>query len=348
MTEKRMKVKKPRIFDPEDSTLKITDAPTADANYSPSDETEEYISTLEHPPVPKAGSTIKTKFLSWGMVFFTSLFGLFILWLTATLLTSIQQLYERSDLIGWTAIGLSTLLILSLAVIIAKELISLSNLKKLGNLKAKGTEAHENNHLKPAKTYARQIKQLYSDTPKRSWIIKTLKEQEQTIMDGRELVELIDIEIGAPLDKEAQKIISETAKKVSILTAIAPGPFIDMAAVTLLNLIMIRKIAAVYGVKPGLWGLTRLGRNILAHLALSGGLAMTSDLLQPLIGSSIAAKLSKKLGEGIINGALTIRIGMSAQEITRPIPHKKSSRTKFSKILSTSLDTSHKQTNTEK
>ena len=37
MTEKRMKVKKPRIFDPEDSTLKITDAPTADANYSPSD-----------------------------------------------------------------------------------------------------------------------------------------------------------------------------------------------------------------------------------------------------------------------------------------------------------------------
>ena len=52
-------------------------------------------------------------------------------------------------------------------------------------------------------------------------------------------IELIDTEIGAPLDKEVQKVISETAKKVSVITAIAPGPFIDMAAVTLLNLNMI-------------------------------------------------------------------------------------------------------------
>lgn len=344
MTDKTFKDRNPRIFDPKDSNLKITEAPATDANYSKSDEAEENISNPEHSPVPRAGSSIKTRLLSWGMVFFTSLFGLFILWLTATLISSIEQLYERNDIIGWTAIGLSALLLLSLLVLIAKELISLSKLKKLGNLKIKGAEIHENNQLKPAKNYARQIKHLYSDSPQRSWILKALKEQEQTIMDGRELVELIDTEIGAPLDKEVQKIISETAKKVSILTAIAPGPFIDMAAVTLLNLNMIRKIAAVYGVRPGLWGLTRLGRNILAHLALSGGLAMTSDLLQPLIGSSIAAKLSKKLGEGMINGALTIRIGISAQEITRPIPYIKTPKTSFSNIVSTSLDTNNKQT----
>lgn len=343
MTDKTFKDRNPRIFDPEDSNLKMTEAPATNANYSKADKAEENISNSEHSPVPRAGNSMKTRLLSWGLVFFTSLFGLFILWLTATLITSIEQLYERNDIIGWTAIVLSTLLILSLIVLIAKELISLSRLKKLGNLKVKGAEIHDNNQLKPAKNYARQIKQLYSDSPKRSWVLKALKEQEQTIMDGRELVELIDTEIGAPLDKEVQKIISETAKKVSILTAIAPGPFIDMAAVTLLNLIMIRKIAAVYGVRPGLWGLTRLGRNILAHLALSGGLAMTSDLLQPLIGSSIAAKLSKKLGEGMINGALTIRIGISAQEITRPIPYIKSPKTSFAKIVSTSLDTSNKQ-----
>lgn len=343
MTDKTFKDRNPRIFDPEDSNLKMTEAPAINANYSKADKAEESISNPAHSPVPRAGNPIKTKLLSWGLVFFTSLFGLFILWLTATLITSIEQLYERNDIIGWTAIVLSTLLILSLIVLIAKELISLSRLKKLGNLKVKGAEIHDNNQLKPAKNYARQIKQLYSDSPKRSWVLKALKEQEQTIMDGRELVELIDTEIGAPLDKEVQKIISETAKKVSILTAIAPGPFIDMAAVTLLNLIMIRKVAAVYGVRPGLWGLTRLGRNILAHLALSGGLAMTSDLLQPLIGSSIAAKLSKKLGEGMINGALTIRIGISAQEITRPIPYIKSPKTSFAKIVSTSLDTSNKR-----
>ena len=331
--------KKPKLFDLKNSDLKITEAPSSTTN----NEKEEVLSkenTLT--PVPRAGRSTTSLLLSWGILFLSSLFGLILLWLSATLISSFEKLYKQGDIIGWTAIGLSILLILSLVVIIAKELISLSKLKKLGNLKVKGAEIHQNNQIKPARSYARQIKQLYRETPKRNWVLKILSEQEQTIMDGRELIELIDTEIGAPLDKEVQNIISETAQKVSILTAIAPGPFIDMAAVTVLNVNMIRKIASIYGVRPGLWSLTRLGRNIIAHLAVTGGLAMTGDLLQPLIGSSIAAKLSKKLGEGMINGALTVRIGMSAQEITRPIPYIKTEQTSFSKIVRTSLVTEKK------
>ncbi|GAA6210985.1 hypothetical protein NBRC116602_07250 [Hyphomicrobiales bacterium 4NK60-0047b] len=334
--------KKPKIFDVKDQTFKVTEEPeiydnTSLKNNGQENEFKTENQTTEIPLGARAGKTLNTKLLSWGLLLFTSLFGLFTLWLTATLITSVEQLFQRNDIIGWLALGLTTLLIISILAIITKEIVSLSKLKKLGNLKTKGQQIHDNNELKPAKKYARNIKQLYEHTPKREWILKSLKDQEQTIMDGRELVELIDTEIGSPLDKEAEKIISETAKKVSVITAIAPGPFIDMAAVTLLNLTMIRKVSTVYGVRPGLWGLSRLGRNILAHLALSGGLAMTGDLLQPLIGSSIAAKLSKKLGEGMINGALTIRIGLSAQEVTRPIPYITAKKSSFAKIVSSSL-----------
>jgi putative membrane protein len=334
--------KKPKIFDVKDQTFKVTEEPeiydnTSLKNNGQENEFKTENQTTEIPLGARAGKTLNTKLLSWGLLLFTSLFGLFTLWLTATLITSVEQLFQRNDIIGWLALGLTTLLIISILAIITKEIVSLSKLKKLGNLKTKGQQIHDNNELKPAKKYARNIKQLYEHTPKREWILKSLKDQEQTIMDGRELVELIDTEIGSPLDKEAEKIISETAKKVSVITAIAPGPFIDMVAVTLLNLTMIRKISTVYGVRPGLWGLSRLGRNILAHLALSGGLAMTGDLLQPLIGSSIAAKLSKKLGEGMINGALTIRIGLSAQEVTRPIPYITAKKSSFAKIVSSSL-----------
>ncbi len=343
MTESNKQNKKPRLFDVKDQALKITEEPNNSAQLIDDDKNDKTQNEpIETSPETRAGKTVNSKFLSWGLLLSSSLFGLFTLWITATLITSIEQLFKRPDIIGWLAIGLSALLIISFLAIILKEITSLSKLKKLGSLKTSGKQIHQENKLKPAKKYARQIKNLYEFNQKREWLLKSLKEQEQEIMDGRELIELIDTEIGAPLDKEAQKVISETAKKVSIITAVAPGPFIDMAAVTLLNLNMIRKIAAIYGVRPGLWGLTRLGRNILAHLALSGGLAMTSDLLQPLIGSSIAAKLSKKLGEGMINGALTIRIGISAQEVTRPIPYVVAKKTSFAKIVSTSLTNSTK------
>jgi len=334
--------KKPRIFDVKNQTLKITEEPNNNAQHVEKDEFSEESKTTKTPLEARAGKTLNTKLLSWGLLLFSSLFGLFTLWLSATLITSVQQLYQRNDIIGWLALGLTALLIISTVALLTKEIVSLSKLKKLGNLKIRGQQCHENNELKPAKKYAKEIKRLYEHTPKRDWILRTLKEQEQTIMDGRELIELVDIEIGSPLDKEVQKVIAETAKKVSVITAIAPGPFIDMAAVTLLNLTMIRKISSIYGVSPGLWGLSRLGRNILAHLALSGGLAMTSDLLQPLIGSSIAAKLSKKLGEGMINGAITIRIGISAQEVTRPIPYITAKKTSFAKIVSSTLTNTSK------
>lgn len=326
------KEKKPVLFDIKNEDIKITEDPIDITS-----DNEEAQNQQAQSPNTKAGATRKSKMISWAFLLLTSLFALFSLWLTATLISTIEELFTRQDLIGWAALTFGFIALLSIIVLITKEVFSLFKLKKLGKLQSKATQIYENNELKPARKYSHHIKQLYSGTPKRNWILSRLKDQETTIMDGRELIELIDVEIGAPLDKEVQKIISDTAKKVSIITAVAPGPFIDMAAVTVLNISMIRKIAAIYGVRPGLWGLSRLGRNVLAHLALSGGIAMTSDLLQPIIGSGIAAKLSKKLGEGMFNGALTIRIGISAQEITRPIPHITASKLSFSKIVKTSL-----------
>ena len=38
------------------------------------------------------------------------------------------------------------------------------------------------------------------------------------------------------------------------------------------------------------------------------------------LGHGVAAKLSQRLGEGILNGLLTARLGLAAIEVTRPLP----------------------------
>jgi len=43
-------------------------------------------------------------------------------------------------------------------------------------------------------------------------------------------------------------------------------------------------------------------------------------LIQQVMGHGIAAKLSARLGEGVLNGLLTARLGLAAIEVARPLP----------------------------
>ena len=56
------------------------------------------------------------------------------------------------------------------------------------------------------------------------------------------------------------------------------------------------------------------------QLAVTGGLAAGDSLIQQMFGHGIATKLSAKLGEGVLNGLLTARLGLAAMDVTRPLP----------------------------
>ena len=330
--------RKPAIFRPEDSRVKIT--PQPDEQLSENAITP-YTGSTDNglpPQMPKAKTSVSARIISWGALLFGSLAGLAGLWAASAIIINLKALIARQDMLGWVATTLAITALLSLFVLIIREIVAIARLKKLGALRATGQQLHDENKMKPARKYLRDVKQLYSAMPNRRWNMARLGAKEKEIMDGREIIELLDEEIGKPLDSEARLVISNTARKVSVITAIAPGPVLDMVAVTILNIGMIRKIAEVYGVRPGFFGQLRLARNVIAHLALSGGIAVTSDLLSPIIGTSIAAKLSKRLGEGLFNGALTIRIGLSAIELTRPIPYVKTKRLSFAKLVTSSLN----------
>src|SRR5258706_12237379 len=63
-----------------------------------------------------------------------------------------------------------------------------------------------------------------------------------------------------------------------------------------------------------------LMRHVIAHVAITGGMAASDGLIQQVLGHGIAAKLSQRLGEGVLNGLLTARLGLAAIDVTRPLP----------------------------
>ena len=89
---------------------------------------------------------------------------------------------------------------------------------------------------------------------------------------------------------------------------------------------MLRRLATLYGARPGTLSLLKLARMVVTHIVLTGGIALGDDLIHQVIGHGLTAKLSARLGEGLFNGALTTRIGIATIDVCRPLPYIESQR----------------------
>jgi putative membrane protein len=104
------------------------------------------------------------------------------------------------------------------------------------------------------------------------------------------------------------------------VTAISPRAIFDVVFVVAQIIRLVRRIAEIYGGRPGLFGLIKLARSIGAHIAITGGMAVGDSLLQQLVGHGLASRVSARMGEGVLNGLLTARVGLSALAVCRPMP----------------------------
>jgi putative membrane protein len=101
---------------------------------------------------------------------------------------------------------------------------------------------------------------------------------------------------------------------------LSPMAAISVTYVLIENLRMLRALATLYGGRPGIIGAFKLARMVVTHLLATGGVALTDDLIGQFLGQDVLRRLSRRLGEGAFNGAMTARIGTAAIEVTRPLP----------------------------
>jgi putative membrane protein len=144
-------------------------------------------------------------------------------------------------------------------------------------------------------------------------------EQKPDIFDADGMMEAAERALLSPLDRLAEQTIEAAARQVTTLTALMPLALVDVVATLVTNLRMIRKIAEIYGGRSGFFGSWRLTRLVLAHVIATGAVAIGDDLIGSVAGGSVLAKFSRKFGEGVINGALTARVGVAAMQLCRPL-----------------------------
>ncbi|HET7715647.1 MAG TPA: TIGR01620 family protein [Bauldia sp.] len=256
----------------------------------------------------------------WTRLLVLGLGGLIALAVGLAIDTLIRDLFARNDALGWLAVALAALAGIAVLAIAVREIAGLLRIRAITVLHASAVDAVAKDDRNAARRIARELIALYERRPETARGRAALAAHAGEIIDGRDLIGLAETELMLPLDEAARRIVLGAAKRVALVTTVSPRALVDVLFVALQILRLIRQLAILYAGRPGTLGFIRLTRAALTHLAVTGGMAAGDSLVQQVLGHGIASRLSARLGEGVINGLLTARVGIAAIEVCRPLP----------------------------
>ncbi len=296
--------------------IKAKQQKSAEINFTPLPDIDEKAAAIT--PVPHR--QLEPRRIKWGMIFIASLSALLSLGIGLYVAGLIEQLFAASPWLGRAGTGLLALGGLAALVLAGREIIALLRQRRITRIKTTISTANNEDNAEQAMSAQKALRRLYEPRGDMSWGLARLAEHDGDILDASARIALLERELMRPLDIQARTMIATTARRISILTALSPSALVDIAFVAALNLRLLRQLGALYGGRPGALGLIRISRMVLTHLAITGGIALGDDIINQVLGHSLVSKISSRLGEGALNGALSARIGLAAMQICRPVP----------------------------
>jgi len=274
--------------------------------------------TLQEPAAAKV--KLRRRGFSLGKLFWGALGGLGSLALGLWATRVVEDLFARSDWLGWIALALAATAGFAALAIVLREITALLRLNKIEDLRLAAEEAHSADDDAKARKVVAEAVALYAGRPETARARAAVATHANEIIDGSDRLRIAERELMDPLDREATRAIAAAAKRVSVITAVSPRALVDLAVVLVETTRLIRSVGAIYGGRPGMLGFLKLARHVAAHLAVTGGMGVGDGLLEQMLGHGLAAKLSARLGEGVLNGLLTARVGLAAMAVCRPLP----------------------------
>ncbi len=222
----------------------------------------------------QADGMLRRYVFSWGGVFLSAVSGLLSLALTMWIWGVVEDSFRHSAILGTLGLVLAGLATVAAIISLTREFRAIGRQNRIAKLHVALAEAHASDDGKAARERVGELCKLYEDRPDTGRARALLNDYLKRIIDGRDLITLAERNLVAPLDEEARREIAGAAKRVSVVTAISPRALLDVLFVVGQAIVLMRKIAEIYGGKPGLLGFFKLARSGGAHLAIPGGVAV--------------------------------------------------------------------------
>lgn len=250
--------------------------------------------------------------------------------------------FDTADLISRAfaaSAALGTLVAASLVLaggatlgLLAGEVSALRRLRRIETLRQEADRLLAAPRLSDGDRFAGALNALYADRPDLSPSLDRLRDLVTDAHDDGDVVRLIDREVLGPIDRRAYQLVVRAARDTAIATALSPAAVLDVAVVLWRNLKLVRDIASLYGARPGYAGSLRLLRRMLGNLAVAGVTESAHHVAVDALGGSLAAAVSTRIGQGVINGLLSARIGIAAMSTCRPVAFSADTRPNLGRV----------------
>jgi putative membrane protein len=272
-----------------------------------------------------------------GGLFWTAAGSLLALVVSVAAYDYLTTLLARYPALGMVALALTALLALLVLVQLVRELWAFRRLARIDGFRTDAAAAHAGADRAAALALSDRLSRFYAGREELRWSRERLAEQRDAMLDADAILEATERQLLGPLDQQARREIEAAARTVAGATAIIPLPLVDVLAALSQNLRMVRRIAEAYGAHAGFFGSWRLLRAVATHLLATGIVSVGDDLVGSVAGGHLVARLSRRFGEGLVNGALTARVGIAAMDVCRPLPFAALPRPKVSNLIGRSL-----------
>lgn len=290
----------------------------------------EAASPADAPPVPETGEAALPavaerlgrsggRISRMGRWFGAAFATLMTAWIGIALWDFVSGLLMSRPMLGMAFTGLLGVTALLLLIVAGRELLAFRRLGQLDRLQDQVRTAFDGSRDDGLKA-GRKIMALYSGREELRWKAQRVDELLPDQMDADAVLGLIETEMMEPLDKAALAEVEAASRRVATVTALVPIALVDVLSALAANMRMVRAVAQIYGGRSGTLGSWRLVRAVLTHLVATGAVAIGDDLIGSVAGGALAGKISRRFGEGVINGALTARVGITAMVLCRPMP----------------------------
>ncbi|HRK17935.1 MAG TPA: TIGR01620 family protein [Hyphomicrobiaceae bacterium] len=313
--------RRPRVFRPDDPALKAAPPPPVEPDIAADADQSETPNGTETPApgAGKSGARIEAG-IRWGGLLFAALVAATTLSLGLWFWRLVSVGLERDDVIGWIMRGIVGVAALAALVLLGREVFGLFRLGRLAGLRRDAETALARRDLASERSVVDRLGVLYGERRDLAWGLDRLKRHRADVHDPGALIALVERDVVREIDASARRVITSSAKRTAAVTAMSPMTSIAFLYLVYEVLRLLRRLATLYGGRPGFGGSLRLARTVIGNLIAAGGVALTDDLIGQFIGQDMLRRLSRRLGEGVFNGALVARIGVAALDVVRPVP----------------------------
>jgi putative membrane protein len=249
----------------------------------------------------------------------------------------VTGLLARNAVLAALVGGLAALAGLAALVVVIGEWRAWRRLGAVEALREAAGAAALAGDLAGARAAVARIRALYAGRPEMAEALARHDGRAGEVLDADAAVMLAEEALMPALDAEARRAVEAAARQVATVTALVPLALADVAVALVANVRMIRRVAEIYGGRAGTFGSWRLLRRVFGHLAATGAIAVGDDLISSLAGGGVVARISRRFGEGVVNGALTARVGIAAIEVCRPLPFRAAARPSVTALVSRAL-----------